>query len=137
MSTGQASGCCGFLGLCWSWQWKEALGSQGFTGPSVSPSLGSTSSLGAFLLEVPPEVRLEDKSHPVAPLEPLSFPLGSFLLTPSPGPAFWSHCSNICSAHQCLSPAGPSPWIRDNFLPQPGSTGWMGLCWRSMEGVCV
>lgn len=40
----------------------------------VSPSLGS---LGVFLLEVPPEVRLEDKSHPVAPPEPLCFPLGS------------------------------------------------------------
>lgn len=141
---GQASGGHGFLGLCWSFpsqQWQEALGSQGFTGLRCVPIPGSMSSPGAFLLEVPPEVRLEDKSHPVAPPESLPFSLGSLLLTPGPGPAFCSQWSNICCAHQCLSSPGPLPmlwlpWIKDNFLPRPGSKAGWG-CAGDGGGVCV
>lgn len=139
---GQASRGCGVLGLCWSLpssQWQEALGSQGSQDRGVPPSLGRT---GAFLLEVHPEVRLEDKSHP----EPPSFPLGSALSCSPlalglPAAATEATSTQLISASPLLA---PSPrcgchGLRTISFPDleaQAGRGCGGGAWRGWGCVC-
>lgn len=133
------------MGLCWSWpsfQWQEALGSRRFPGARCVPIPGEHEQPRCVLLEVHPEAKLEDKSHPVAAPEPLSFPLGSapLLLSPGPGLAFCSRCSNICSAHQCLSSLASSPRCHGSGTissPDLGAQAGWGCGGRAWRGGCV